>query len=38
MMALLDTGPLYLAVHYLRKYLQLQPNETACPGGDIGTS
>jgi len=27
--ALLDTGPLYLAVYYLRRYLQLQPGETA---------
>lgn len=27
--ALLDTGPLYLAVHYLRRYLQLPGNETA---------
>lgn len=26
--ALLDTGPLYLLVHYLRGYLQLQPGET----------
>ena len=26
--ALLDTGPLYLAVHYLRRYLQLPGNET----------
>jgi hypothetical protein len=27
--ALLDTGPFYLGVHYLRRYLQLAPNETA---------
>lgn len=27
--ALLDTGPLYLAVHYLRRYLQLAPDEYA---------
>lgn len=26
--ALLDTGPLYLLVHYLRGYLHLQPGET----------
>ncbi len=26
--ALIDTGPLYIAVHYLRNYLQLQPGET----------
>ena len=25
--ALLDTGPLYLAIHYLRNYLKLAPNE-----------
>lgn len=31
--ALLDTGPLYLAVHYLRPYLQLAPGETVGPGG-----
>lgn len=27
--ALLDTGPFYLGVHYLRRYLQLAPGETA---------
>ncbi len=27
--ALVDTGPFYLAVHYLRRYLQLQPGEIA---------
>lgn len=27
--ALLDTGPFYLGVHYLRKFLQLAPGETA---------
>ena len=32
--ALLDTGPFYLAVHYLRKYLHLAPNEIAAPGGN----
>jgi uncharacterized PurR-regulated membrane protein YhhQ (DUF165 family) len=32
--ALLDTGPFYLAVHYLRSYLQLAPGETAAPIGD----
>jgi uncharacterized PurR-regulated membrane protein YhhQ (DUF165 family) len=32
--ALLDTGPFYLAVHYLRRYLHLQEGETAIPGGD----
>lgn len=31
--ALLDTGPLYLAVHYLRPYLRLAPGETVSPGG-----
>ena len=35
MVALLDTGPFYLAVHYLRRYLQLAPNETASFGGNI---
>jgi len=30
--ALLDTGPLYLAVHYLRDYLQLEPGETVTFG------
>lgn len=30
--ALLDTGPLYLAVHYLRDYLQLKPGETVTFG------
>jgi uncharacterized PurR-regulated membrane protein YhhQ (DUF165 family) len=29
--ALLDTGPLYAAVHYLRRYLHLQPGETVFP-------
>jgi uncharacterized PurR-regulated membrane protein YhhQ (DUF165 family) len=29
--ALADTGPFYLAVHYLRRYLQLQPGELAAP-------
>lgn len=32
--ALLDTGPFYLGVHYLRKYLQLAPGETAAPIGN----
>jgi queuosine precursor transporter len=37
--ALLDTGPFYLAVHYLRRYLQLGATEYAAPqaldlGGD----
>jgi uncharacterized PurR-regulated membrane protein YhhQ (DUF165 family) len=27
--ALLDTGPLYLCVHYLRRYMRLAPNKTA---------
>ena len=27
--ALLDTGPFYLGVHYLRRYLHLAPGETA---------
>ncbi len=31
--ALLDTGPLYLAVHYLRRYLRLGPGETAAAHG-----
>lgn len=31
--ALLDTGPLYVAVHYLRRYLQLDHGELAVPGG-----
>ncbi|MEM1111336.1 MAG: queuosine precursor transporter [Pseudomonadota bacterium] len=31
--ALLDTGPFYLGVHYLRRYLQLEPGEIATPGG-----
>ncbi len=31
--ALLDTGPFYLCVHYLRRYLHLAPGETAVPGG-----
>ena len=31
--ALLDTGPLYVAVHYLRRYLALEPNDIAVPGG-----
>ena len=35
MVELLDTGPLYLAVYYLRRYLQLEPNETVSPGGTM---
>jgi len=31
--ALLDTGPLYLAVYYLRPFLGLKPGETVGPGG-----
>ena len=31
--ALLDTGPFYLLVHYLRRYLELGPEEYAVPGG-----
>ena len=31
--ALLDTGPFYLGVHYLRRYLHLAPGETAAPIG-----
>jgi len=31
--ALLDTGPFYLGVHYLRRYLKLAPGEIATPGG-----
>ena len=30
--ALLDTGPFYLAVHYLRRYLHLEPGEVAAHG------
>ena len=30
--ALVDTGPFYLGVHYLRRYLHLGPNELAAPG------
>lgn len=33
--ALLDTGPLYIAVHYLRRYLQLEPGEMAAAHADI---
>jgi uncharacterized PurR-regulated membrane protein YhhQ (DUF165 family) len=29
--ALLDTGPFYLCVHYLRRYLELPPNQVAAP-------
>jgi len=29
--ALLDTGPLYLAVYFLRRYLRLAPAEYAVP-------
>jgi len=36
--ALLDTGPFYLGVHYLRKYLHLAPNEVAAPGGSAGAN
>ena len=36
--ALLDTGPLYLAVHYLRPYLQLAPNETTVAAGDAAAT
>lgn len=36
--ALLDTGPFYLAVHYLRRYLQLSANEMAVPGGSPSTA
>ena len=36
--ALLDTGPFYLGVHYLRKYLHLAPNEIAAPGGSAGAN
>ncbi|TCO75956.1 queuosine precursor transporter [Chromatocurvus halotolerans] len=32
--ALLDTGPLYIAVHYLRRYLRLQPGEMAAAHAD----
>ena len=32
--ALLDTGPLYLAVHYLRKYLQIPGTQLAIPTDD----
>lgn len=33
--ALLDTGPLYIAVHYLRRYLHLQPGEMAAAHAEI---
>lgn len=36
--ALIDTGPFYLGVHYLRKYLHLAPNEIAAPGGSAGAN
>ncbi len=36
--ALLDTGPFYLLVHYLRRYLQLGPGEYAVPGGNTDAS
>jgi len=31
--ALLDTGPLYVAVHYLRRYMRLENGETAAAHG-----
>ncbi len=31
--ALLDTGPFYLGVYCLRRYMQLAPGEVAAPGG-----
>ena len=31
--ALLDTGPFYVLVHYLRRYLELGPEDYAVPGG-----
>jgi uncharacterized PurR-regulated membrane protein YhhQ (DUF165 family) len=34
--ALLDTGPFYLCVHYLRRYLKLEPGEVATPTGESG--
>ncbi len=33
--ALLDTGPLYIAVYYLRPFLGLAPGETVGPGGAL---
>ena len=33
--ALLDTGPLYLAVYYLRRYLHLNPGETIFTGTEL---
>lgn len=36
--ALLDTGPLYIAVHYLRRYLQLKPGDLAVPGGQANAA
>src|SRR6056297_2109222 len=33
--ALLDTGPFYLAVHYLRRYLRLQPGELAAAHAEV---
>ncbi|MEM9257437.1 MAG: queuosine precursor transporter [Pseudomonadota bacterium] len=31
--ALMDTGPLYIAVHYLRRFLDLKPGEIVGPDG-----
>ena len=36
--ALLDTGPFYLAVHYLRRYLHLKPAETVFSEGATGNA
>ncbi len=36
--ALLDTGPLYIGVHYLRRYLQLEPGDLAVPGGQANAA
>ncbi|MFT7286324.1 MAG: uncharacterized PurR-regulated membrane protein YhhQ (DUF165 family) [Halieaceae bacterium] len=36
--ALLDTGPLYVAVHYLRRYLALGPGQYAVPGQGESTA
>lgn len=33
--ALIDTGPFYLGVYYLRRYLRLAPGQTAVPGGTL---
>ena len=36
--ALLDTGPFYLAVYKLRKYLQIAPNQTVADQSESAAS